>query len=73
MERTFGFETAVAKAQDAIIAAHEEARSARNGIGIVKLMGRESGFIALHASLASGDVNMVLLPEMDFDFESVLK
>ncbi|KAJ3207111.1 hypothetical protein HDU67_007678 [Dinochytrium kinnereticum] len=73
VERTFGFETAVEKAQASIIAAHEEARSAKNGIGIVKLMGRESGFIALHAALASGDVNILLLPEMTFTMDSVVK
>ncbi|KAJ3105278.1 hypothetical protein HDU97_008301 [Phlyctochytrium planicorne] len=72
VERTFGFETAVEKAQASIIAAHEEARSAKNGIGIVKLMGRESGFIALNASLASGDVNVLLLPEMCFTMDDVL-
>ncbi|KNE66306.1 hypothetical protein AMAG_10533 [Allomyces macrogynus ATCC 38327] len=53
--KTFGFETAVAMSLDPIAAAHEEARAARGGIGIVKLMGRDSGFIALHAALASGD------------------
>ncbi|KAI8928817.1 diphosphate--fructose-6-phosphate 1-phosphotransferase [Entophlyctis helioformis] len=72
VERTFGFETAVALAQEAIKAGHEEARSARNGLGIVKLMGRESGFIALHASLASGDVNMLLLPETKFTMDSIV-
>ncbi|KAL2911552.1 hypothetical protein HK105_208996 [Polyrhizophydium stewartii] len=72
VERTFGFETAVQLAQDAIQAVHEEARSARNGIGIVKLMGRESGFIALHAALASGDVNLLLLPETKFTFDAVV-
>ncbi|KAJ3117654.1 hypothetical protein HDU96_006084 [Phlyctochytrium bullatum] len=73
VEKTFGFETAVEKAQASIIAAHEEARSAKNGVGIVKLMGRESGFIALHASLASGDVNILLLPEMTFNMEDISK
>ncbi|KAJ3318515.1 hypothetical protein HDU76_000814 [Blyttiomyces sp. JEL0837] len=69
VERTFGFETAVEKAQASIMAAHEEARSAMNGIGIVKLMGRESGFIALHAAIASGDVNILLLPEVKFSMD----
>ncbi|KAJ3088425.1 hypothetical protein HK102_008767 [Quaeritorhiza haematococci] len=73
IERTFGFETAVQLAEPAIKAAHEEARSALNGIGIVKLMGRESGFIALHASLASGEVNLLLLPEMKFTMEAVVE
>jgi 6-phosphofructokinase 1 len=62
IERTFGFETAVALAQSAIRAAHEESRSVRYGVGIVKLMGRDSGFIALDAALASGDVNLLLIP-----------
>lgn len=59
-------------AQAPIMAAHEESRSALNGIGIVKLMGRESGFIALHASTASGDVNLLLLPEMEFNMDEIM-
>ncbi|CAI7926773.1 unnamed protein product, partial [Closterium sp. NIES-54] len=39
------------------------ASSAYRGIGIVKLMGRQSGFIAMHSSLASGQVDMALIPE----------
>ncbi len=54
------------------MAAHEEARSAKNGIGIVKLMGRESGFISLHAATASGDVNLLLLPEMNFTMDEIM-
>ena len=73
ISKTFGFDTAVEMAQAPIMAAHEEARSARNGIGIVKLMGRESGFIALNAALASGDVNLLLIPEMKFSFDEILK
>jgi 6-phosphofructokinase 1 len=73
VERCFGFETAVQMAQASLVAAHEEARSARNGIGIVKLMGRESGFIALNASLASGDVNVLLLPECKFTIQDLVK
>ena len=72
LEKTFGFDTAVSLAQGPIAGAHEEARSYRNGIGIVKLMGRDSGFIALHASLASSDVNLVLLPEVPFDLETIV-
>ncbi|KAJ3406862.1 hypothetical protein HDV05_005705 [Chytridiales sp. JEL 0842] len=72
VEKCFGFETAVQMAQASIVAAHEEARSARNGIGIVKLMGRESGFIALNASLASGDVNILLLPECKFSLDTLI-
>jgi 6-phosphofructokinase 1 len=70
-ERTFGFETAVAMSRDPITAAHMEAKGVRNGIGLVKLMGRESGFIAAHAALASSDVNLVLVPEVPFTIEYV--
>lgn len=71
LDKTFGFETAVDMAQAAISGAHAEAKSCMGGIGVVKLMGRESGFIALHASLASGDVNLVLLPEVKFTMAKV--
>lgn len=66
IDRSFGFDTAYSKAVEAIYAAHTEARSAENGIGIVKLMGRHSGFIACHASLATSHVNFVLIPEVPF-------
>ena len=72
VDRSFGFDTAVDLSQRALITCHEEARSTRNGIGIVKLMGRESGAIALHASLASGDVNVVLVPEVKFTMEALI-
>jgi 6-phosphofructokinase 1 len=70
-ERTFGFETAVAMSQLPITGAHMEAKGIENGIGIVKLMGRESGFIATYATLASSDVNLVLIPEAPFSMEGV--
>lgn len=54
IDRCFGFETAVEEAQRALLAAKVEASSARNGLGLVKLMGRQSGFIAMQASMASG-------------------
>jgi len=57
--------------QIAIKAAHTEALSARGGIGIVKLMGRDSGFIALYASVASSDVNLLLIPEVPFTWQKV--
>jgi 6-phosphofructokinase 1 len=69
MDKSFGYETACAAAVDAITAAHTEARSARNGIGLVKLMGRHSGFIACSAAISSGDANCVLIPEVPFAFE----
>ncbi|MDD4869801.1 MAG: ATP-dependent 6-phosphofructokinase [Kiritimatiellae bacterium] len=65
-ERTFGFETAVAMSEIPITCVHMEAKGVRNGIGLVKLMGRESGFVAAYAALASSDVNLVLVPEVPF-------
>jgi 6-phosphofructokinase 1 len=65
--QTFGFDTAVEKATEAIRCAHTEALGAPNGIGMVKLMGRESGFIAAQAALALRDVDFVLVPEDPFE------
>jgi 6-phosphofructokinase 1 len=65
-ERTFGFATAVGEAWNVISASHCEAESAWNGVGLVKLMGRHSGFIAANATLSSGDVNFCLIPEAPF-------
>ncbi len=67
VDRSFGFETAVDKATEAVSAAHAEAHSAINGIGLVKLMGRDSGFIAVHTALATHEANFVLIPERRFD------
>ena len=67
--KSFGFDTAVSKATEAIRCAHTEAQGAPNGIGMVKLMGRESGFIAAEATLAQRDVNFVLIPEEDFHMD----
>ncbi|POQ99106.1 diphosphate--fructose-6-phosphate 1-phosphotransferase [Alkalispirochaeta sphaeroplastigenens] len=69
IERSFGFETAVAEAAQAVAAAHTEAHSAINGIGLVKVMGRDSGFIAAHTALASHEANFVLIPEVPFSLE----
>ncbi|HQY60315.1 MAG: ATP-dependent 6-phosphofructokinase [Myxococcales bacterium] len=69
VDKTFGFDTAVELARLAVDAAHTEAIGARNGVGIVKLMGRDSGFIAAAAALASRDVNYCLLPEVHYDLE----
>ncbi len=66
MDKSFGYETACAAAVEAVHAAHTEARSSRNGIGVVKLMGRHSGFIACSAAIASGEANCVLIPEVPF-------
>ncbi|MBR7180533.1 MAG: ATP-dependent 6-phosphofructokinase [Kiritimatiellae bacterium] len=69
--RSFGFETAVAEAANVIRNAHVEAKGAPGGIGLVKLMGRDSGFIAAYASIANPVVNFCLVPEMSFSFESL--
>ena len=67
--RSFGFDTAVEVAASAIRSAHTEAIGAPNGIGLVKVMGRQSGFIAATAALAQKDCNCVLIPEVDFDLD----
>jgi 6-phosphofructokinase 1 len=69
IDRSFGFESAYAAAVEVIRSAHVEAKGARNGIGLVKLMGRHSGFIACHAALASTDVNFVLIPEVRLNLD----
>jgi 6-phosphofructokinase 1 len=69
VSRSFGFHTAVDIATTAIVAAHNESEGVPNGIGLIKLMGRYSGFIATTATLAKQDVNFVLVPEVDFDLE----
>jgi 6-phosphofructokinase 1 len=69
IDRSFGFDTAVAEAVAVVTAAHMEANSQINGIGLVKVMGRESGFIAAHTALASHEVNFVLIPEVPFDLD----
>jgi 6-phosphofructokinase 1 len=73
VERSFGFETAVTAAGAAILSAHTEAKGARNGIGLVKLMGRESGFIAAFAAIAYNDVNYCLIPELPFTLDGLLQ
>ncbi len=73
VERSFGFETAVGESRTAIYSAHTEALGARNGIGLVKLMGRHSGFIAARASLANNDVNFCLIPEVPFNLDVFLE
>ncbi|EMS83331.1 ATP-dependent 6-phosphofructokinase [Leptospira noguchii] len=67
VQKTFGFSTAFSKAMEAVECAHVEAKGTPNGIGLVKLMGRHSGFIAVNAALASRNVNYCLIPEVDFD------
>ena len=67
VDRSFGFETAVQECTNAINSALVEAMSCEYGVGIVKLMGREAGFIAAYATLASHDVDLCLIPEVDVD------
>ncbi len=66
---TFGFYTAVAEAEQVIDRAHVEAKSAINGVGLVKLMGREAGFIAASATLASGEANFCFIPEFPLELD----
>lgn len=66
IDQSFGFQTAFGEAAKSIRAAHVEAKAAPNGVGLVKLMGRHSGFIACYASLAESDANYVLIPEVPF-------
>lgn len=65
VSRSFGFDTAVDVATLAIKGAHNEAEAYPNGIGLIKLMGRHSGFLAATAALAQQDANFVLIPEVD--------
>ena len=67
IEKTFGFETSFTMASPIIRDAHNEASGAFNGVAIVKLMGRDSGFIAANAALSMPEVNLVLVPELEFD------
>jgi 6-phosphofructokinase 1 len=69
VEKTFGFQTAVEAATHSILGAHNEATGAPNGIGLVKLMGRMSGFVAAHATLALTEVNFCMIPEVEFELE----
>jgi len=69
VSRTFGYLTAVEEAAEVLTRAHTEARSVQNGVALVKLMGRHSGFIAMGATVASQDVNFTLIPEVPFRLE----
>jgi 6-phosphofructokinase 1 len=73
IQKTFGFETAVSEAKRVTYAAHSEAEGARNGIGLVKLMGRDSGFIAAYAAIVDGQVNFCLVPEVPFTLDGFLR
>jgi 6-phosphofructokinase 1 len=69
IDHSFGFRTAFSRATESIRAARIEARSAPGGVGLVKLMGRHSGFIACYAALAKNDADCVLIPEVPFTLE----
>lgn len=81
IDKTFGFETAVYATNDIITAAHNEAHGAYNGLGLIHVMGRDSGFIAAYASVANSHVNYCLIPEEAFSltggdnavFESIVR
>jgi 6-phosphofructokinase 1 len=73
VQQSFGFDTAVTESRPALYSAHAEATGARNGIGLVKLMGRESGFIAAFATLAYSEVNFCMVPEVQFTLDAFLK
>lgn len=66
---SFGFLTAIEKAREVLSCAHTEAKSALNGIGLVKLMGRDAGFIACGATLASQEPNFTIIPEVPLRLE----
>jgi 6-phosphofructokinase 1 len=72
VQQTFGFETAVTEARRATYAANTEAEAARNGVGLVKLMGRDSGFIAAYSVLTDNQVTFCLVPEVPFTLERLL-
>jgi 6-phosphofructokinase 1 len=73
LDQSFGFQTAFTRATDSIKAALTEASSTPSGVGLVKVMGRHSGFIACYAALASHDVDFVLIPEVPFALEPFLR
>ncbi|KAK8793513.1 hypothetical protein WA158_004872 [Blastocystis sp. Blastoise] len=69
VDRSFGFDTAVQESLHAIHSAWVEATCAPNGIGLVKLMGRDAGFIAAFATISSHDVDLCLIPEVPVVFD----
>ena len=71
IDKSFGFDTAVSTAVSVINCALIEAQDSQQGVGIVKLMGREAGFVAMMATLASNDVDICLVPELAFDMDKL--
>jgi 6-phosphofructokinase 1 len=72
IDKTFGFDSAVATASEILTNAWVEATSQEMGVGIVKLMGRDAGFVAMHAARAATSVDACLIPEVKFDIDDVL-
>ncbi len=73
IQQSFGFETAVTQARNSIVAAYNESVSTRNSVSLVRLMGRDSGFIAAYAALADSHVNYCLVPEVPFTLEGLFQ
>src|ERR1700754_3437397 len=73
IDMSFGFDTAVEAARQATRAAFVEASCHRYGIGLVKLMGRDAGFIASFATLADTQVGLCLIPEIEFNVDGVIQ
>jgi 6-phosphofructokinase 1 len=73
LDQSFGFQTAFSRATESIKSALTEASSTPHGVGLVKVMGRHSGFIACYAALASHDVDFVLIPEVPFQLDPFLR
>jgi 6-phosphofructokinase 1 len=73
IDMSFGFDTAVEAARQATRAAYVEASCHRSGIGLVKLMGRDSGFIASFATLADTQVGLCLIPEVAFSIDGIVR
>ncbi len=69
--RTFGFDTAVSTATDALDKLHSTAKS-HDRVLVVEVMGRDSGWIALYSGI-SGGADVILIPEIPFDIEKVCK
>ena len=73
LDETFGYRSAVERGAEAIVCAHAESKGCPNGIGLVKLMGRDSGFIACQAALATGLANFVLIPELPINLDKFIE
>lgn len=72
IDKTFGFETAVQESSKIVESAHVEAKGCLNGVGLVKLMGRESGYIAAYTALSNSNVNYCLIPEKRLNLQKFL-